>query len=45
MYLLLSVLIIFCILLMSEFGWRKRRFNNEFGRKFVHIAVGSFVAF
>jgi len=30
---------------MSEFGWRKRRFNNEFGRKFVHIAVGSFVAF
>lgn len=45
MYLLLSVLAIFCTLLLSEFGWRKRWLANELGRKFVHIVVGSFVAF
>lgn len=45
MYLLLSVLAIFAILLISEFGWRKHWLANELGRKFVHILVGSFVAF
>ena len=33
------------MLLVSEFGWRRHWLNNEFGRKFVHITVGSFVAF
>jgi len=30
---------------LSELGWRKHFFDNEVGRKFVHITVGSFVAF
>ena len=45
MYLVLSVLAVLIVLLVSEYGWRRRWFNNEFGRKFVHITVGSFVAF
>ncbi|HSX06437.1 MAG TPA: hypothetical protein VLG92_01820 [Candidatus Saccharimonadia bacterium] len=47
MYILLSVLAVFLILSASEIGWRKRWFSNdsEIGRKFVHITVGSFVAF
>lgn len=45
MYVVLSVLAVFIILIMSEFGWRKHWFNNEVGRKFVHVLVGSFVAF
>jgi len=45
MYLILSVLAIFAVLVFSEFGWRKHWLRGEFGRKFVHITVGSFVAF
>lgn len=45
MYLLLSVIGVFFVLVISEFGWRKHWLTNEFGRKFVHILVGSFVAF
>lgn len=45
MHVLLSVLTVFVILLASEVGWRKHWLNNEVGRKFVHILVGSFVAF
>ncbi|HSX42674.1 MAG TPA: hypothetical protein VLF59_01160 [Candidatus Saccharimonadales bacterium] len=45
MALILSLLAICAVLLASEFGWRKHWLNNEFGRKFVHITVGSFVAF
>ncbi len=45
MYVALSVLIVFCLLLVSELGWRRQWFANEFGRKFVHITVGIFVAF
>lgn len=36
---------VFGLLLVSEFGWRQGWFRNEFGRKFVHITVGTFVAF
>lgn len=43
--LLLTVLTVFAILLISEWGWRKGWLANELGRKFVHITVGSFVAF
>ena len=42
---MLSVLAVFIVLLFSEYGWRKHWLENEFGRKFVHITVGSFVAF
>lgn len=45
MYLIVSVLAVFLLLCVSEFGWRKHWLNNEVGRKFVHITVGSFVAF
>ncbi len=33
------------LLLVSEAGWRMGWLRNEFGRKFVHITVGTFVAF
>lgn len=45
MYVALSVFAILVLLLASEIGWRRRWLKGEFGRKFVHIVVGSFVAF
>lgn len=42
---LLAVVIVFAFLLMSEWGWRKHWLHGEVGRKFVHINVGTFVAF
>ena len=45
MYLILTVLAVFVVLLFSEFGYRKKWFVNELGRKLVHVTVGSFVAF
>ncbi len=43
--LIFTVLAVLAVLLVSEWGWRKGWLANEFGRKFVHITVGSFVAF
>lgn len=45
MYVILSVFAVFLILVASELGWRKGWLQGELGRKFVHILVGSFVAF
>jgi phytol kinase len=45
MAILWTVLAICVALGLSELGWRKHWLNNEFGRKFVHITVGTFVAF
>lgn len=45
MALFLTILTIFIILLGSEWWWRRRVTHSEFSRKFVHITVGSFVAF
>lgn len=45
MNLLLTVLAVFLILIGSEIWWRRRITHSEFSRKFVHITVGSFVAF
>ncbi|HEY4160537.1 MAG TPA: hypothetical protein VGM08_00575 [Candidatus Saccharimonadales bacterium] len=45
MYVALSVLAVFAVLCVSEIGWRQHWLKGEFGRKFVHILVGSFVAF
>ena len=42
---ILSILAVCLILVAGEFGWRRHWLNNEVGRKFVHITVGSFVAF
>ena len=45
MYVVLSVFAVFLILLAGEIGWRRHWLKGELGRKFVHITVGSFVAF
>ena len=41
----LTILIIFILLVINEWWWRSRKIHDEFSRKFVHITVGSFVAF
>lgn len=41
----LSVLAVFVLLVLSEWLWRSKRLRGELGRKFIHITVGSFVAF
>lgn len=45
MALTLTILAVFLVLLGSELWWRKHIMHSEFSRKFVHITVGSFVAF
>lgn len=40
-----AVLVVFGILVFAEVGWRRHWLNGEVGRKFVHISVGTFVAF
>jgi phytol kinase len=42
---ILSVILIFVLLVVSELWWRTGRIHGELSRKFVHITVGSFVAF
>ena len=43
--LLLTVLAVFLVLCVSELLWRLLHVHPEYMRKFVHISVGSFVAF
>ncbi len=45
MALILTILTVFVILVANEIWYRKRAPHDEFSRKFVHITVGSFVAF
>jgi phytol kinase len=45
MKLALTVLIVFALLVICEIWWRKRHSHDEFSRKFIHLTVGSFVAF
>lgn len=45
MSLILSVLLIFLLLVGNEIWWRRRGRHGELSRKFIHITVGSFVAF
>jgi phytol kinase len=40
----LAVLIVFCLLLLAEYGSRTKQIHAELTRKFVHMSVGSFVA-
>jgi len=42
---IVSVLLVFIILMASELWWRHQQPHGEFTRKFVHVSVGSFVAF
>ncbi len=43
--LIITVVVIFLLLLGNEFWWRKKTVHSELSRKFIHISVGSFVAF
>src|SRR5271165_3367094 len=45
MYIILTLLAVLTILLLNEVLWRKKTVHSEFSRKFVHVTVGSFVAF
>ena len=40
-----TVLVVFLLLVIGELWWRKQKLHTEFTRKFVHITVGTFVAF
>lgn len=42
---ILTLLLVFALLLVSEVWWRKQKSHGELSRKFVHITVGSFVGF
>lgn len=41
----LSLLAIFILLVVNEWLWRTKKIKGELGRKFIHITVGTFVAF
>lgn len=41
----LAVVVVLALLLISEWGWRRHWLHGEVGRKFVHVSVGTFVAF
>lgn len=45
MALFLTILIVLAILIANEIWYRKQAPHDEFSRKFVHITVGSYVAF
>ena len=45
MSLIITIIPIFILLIANEFWWRKRRIHSELSRKFIHITVGSYVAF
>lgn len=45
MILILTIVAVAALLLISEVWWRVHSRPNELSRKFVHITVGSFVAF
>ena len=40
-----TVLAIFMLLISSELWWRRHNMHEEFSRKFLHITIGTFVAF
>jgi phytol kinase len=42
---LLAVFVVFILLLGNEMWWRKHAVHSELSRKFIHVTVGSFVAF
>jgi dolichol kinase len=45
MDILLTVLAVLALLVVNELWWHKRAVHGELSRKFIHITVGSFVAF
>src|SRR5665647_846660 len=45
MGIIFAILVTFALLSVAEVHWRRKNYHEEFVRKFVHISVGSFVAF
>lgn len=45
MVLIAVVVVVFLLLLSNELWWRSHKTHSELSRKFIHITVGSFVAF
>src|SRR4051794_31644966 len=45
LYVFLSLMAVFLILVASELLWNSKKLKGELARKFVHITVGTFVAF
>src|SRR6266496_3275312 len=43
--LIITVTIVLLLVCVSELLWRHRNIDPEYSRKFVHISVGTFVAF
>lgn len=42
---ILSLTLIFLVLVVTEFYWRKNKLEPETARKIIHIGVGTFIAF
>lgn len=45
MNLVISIIVVLVFIIISELLWRRRNVDAEYTRKFVHISVGTFVAF
>jgi len=45
MTLVLTIVAIFLLLTVNEMWWRRHAVHSELSRKFIHVTVGSFVAF
>jgi len=45
MTLILTLLVVFILLVCNEMWWRSQLSHTEINRKFIHITVGTFVAF
>ncbi len=41
----IAIGVVFALLVGNEYWWHRKKVHGEFGRKFIHITVGSFVAF
>lgn len=41
----LTILVVFVLLTLNELWWRRHTVHSELSRKFIHVSVGSFVAF
>ena len=45
MQIIIVILIVLILLLVAEYLWKVKHYHSELTRKFIHITVGSFVAF
>jgi phytol kinase len=42
---IIVILVVLILLLIAEYLWKVKHYHSELTRKFIHITVGSFVAF